>query len=473
MKIEKLLMKTFDKMIKFCNKVSKKNKYQKLYDSVKMSAFFAYMFNLTHENESLENCVQKLSESKYIVDINEPVEDIVYFDSFGLSNRGLTKVYFDAFIKKGYKFTYITYSGRADENEIIMLTESYDKVNVIMIEESLESLNYIYSILDKTKNVFLYIRPEDTLVLAAAYQTKPTKYLINLTDHAFWLGSSVLDYSLEFRDYGYNVSVQKRKIDKSKLIKLPYYPLYKKVAFQGYPLKNMNKENTIVSGGSLYKTINDDLLFYKMIEQILEKHTDMYFWYLGNNGDDTYLKELQARFEGRVVHTSERIDLMELLKNSKLYLSTYPIAGALMTQYSALAGIPCLTIVNDQDATGLLAKSGKEVFEYENSQELLEDADKLLSDKVYYDERVKNLSNLIITEEKFADELEYILNNKCGRFEFKEFKAETENLQKSYIERFKYNDYLSLVTNKKFTMFSVFYKEYFKRLLFKIFKINK
>lgn len=44
------------------------------------------------------------------------------------------------------------------------------------------------------------------------------KYLINLTDHAFWLGTSCTDYLVEFRNYGINVSRSKRGLPLSAIL---------------------------------------------------------------------------------------------------------------------------------------------------------------------------------------------------------------------------------------------------------------
>lgn len=62
-----------------------------------------------------------------------------------------------------------------------------------------------------------------------------------MTDHAFWLGRFAFDYCIEFRVYGYNISIQKRKIEKEKILMLPYYPVIRKEKYQGLPFPDSTR----------------------------------------------------------------------------------------------------------------------------------------------------------------------------------------------------------------------------------------
>lgn len=67
------------------------------------------------------------------------------------------------------------------------------------------------------------------------YKSLVKRYLINPTDHAFWLGKSCLDFSIEFRDYGCNVSNKFRSIENNQIIKQIYYPILISSDFKGLP----------------------------------------------------------------------------------------------------------------------------------------------------------------------------------------------------------------------------------------------
>ena len=64
-----------------------------------------------------------------------------------------------------------------------------------------------------------YSTPEDVIGTTAlySYDGQFIRYQINLTDHAFWLGSQCFDKCIEFRSYGASISKEYREIQSSKI----------------------------------------------------------------------------------------------------------------------------------------------------------------------------------------------------------------------------------------------------------------
>lgn len=79
----------------------------------------------------------------------------------------------------------------------------------------------------KPHDFFFYSFPNDVVGVTSLniFEGKVTRYQINLTDHAFWLGARCIDKCIEFRDYGANVSVKYRGISKNIIVKLPFIQL--------------------------------------------------------------------------------------------------------------------------------------------------------------------------------------------------------------------------------------------------------
>ena len=82
----------------------------------------------------------------------------------------------------------------------------------------------------------------------------------------------------------------------------------------------------VFSGGSLYKTIGGENRYYKMVNYILSRFPEAIFWYAGT-GDASQINILKEKYPDRLYHTAERSDLFQVLQNSFLYLSTYPLCG--------------------------------------------------------------------------------------------------------------------------------------------------
>ena len=101
--------------------------------------------------------------------------------------------------------------------------------------------------------------------------TSSSRFLINLTDHAFWLGTCCIDYCLEFRDYGYTISLQKRKINSEKLLYQPYYPIADSSEYLDLPFSLINNK-IILTGGAFYKMYGEDDIFFNILQNLLSTY---------------------------------------------------------------------------------------------------------------------------------------------------------------------------------------------------------
>jgi hypothetical protein len=108
-----------------------------------------------------------------------------------------------------------------------------DKYNYVNVASQIASDIKSFS----PRNILLHLAPWDVVsLMAIANISGATKFNINLTDHAYWLGATFIDYNIEFRGYGEVLSLQKRGLKQSQLIRLPYYPIASKyTTFQGFP----------------------------------------------------------------------------------------------------------------------------------------------------------------------------------------------------------------------------------------------
>lgn len=408
----------FGKMKKIISKNYRKGNYETVARLCSAYATIAYNSNQFYADKEIENQLKNIAK-KIIRHENAYLENgdklILFYDGFGLNSRGLVQIYLKALCKIGR----VIYIGPLSCKNKIPDIVSLLKENGSYIEYLDDKISYIDRTIQlndivqkyQAKDMFFYSLPNDVVgyMVFACYEGIFNRYQINLTDHAFWLGTDIMDYCIEFRNYGSTISHLYRGIPKEKLIVLPFYPeINENMCFQGYPEGICEKDKFVFSGGALYKTIGGNNNYYKMVSQLLIKHSDLKFWYAGS-GNKSRINELIKTFPGRVILTDERSDFVEIIKRCVLYLSTYPICGGLMFQYAAKVGKVPLTLKYDNITDDFLLNQDRIEIEYDSIDGLLLEADKLLSDEKYLADRNALMKSCVIDENEFCDELKNAL----------------------------------------------------------------
>lgn len=392
-----------------------KGNLEKALQTVFFASGFMYTMNQIQYDELLDNLLidiadKLVSKSKQLSSIEK---NVIFYDGFGYIHRGLAKAYLDALFSLGYKVKYVTF-GCAKEDQVYV-SSLFGKDSIVIIEKQTwsEKIVTLSEVINKSRaeKVFIYMNPDDVVGASvfSVYRNELQRYLINLTDHAYWLGRNSFDVVINFREFGGKVCASKRAINAKSIVYLPYYPIDINRKYQGLHFEN--PENDLVfSGGALYKTMSDDNMYYRMVERLLEKYPKVNFAYFGK-GDTKKLYTLAKRFPGRVVYSTERDDFLEVMKRSTFYLSTYPYNGGLMTQYALLAKKVPLTLISPNIERELTINDKDSYWNFTSVDELLDEADKLLNDLPYRNHREINLKNFMIDSRQFTNELGYILEN--------------------------------------------------------------
>lgn len=407
------------------------HKYEEALSKIANMANMLYESNQYYVDNDLENAlfnIQKQLQKKYdfeeIKDVN--TKTVLFYDGFGLDSRGLAYIYLKALVNLGYKVIYVTIPNA--QGNIPRITKLIEDAGgeIVFCRTDSYTLWYqyickVFSIVKPTK-AFFYTTPYDVSAVMSFNQLagQVERYQINLTDHAFWLGINAFDYCLEFRDYGANISLTHRLIERNKILKQPYYPdINKNMKFQGFPFEKKQDDFVVFSGGFLYKTIDDDLIYYKLVEYLLLRYPHLKFWYAGYGSNEEFkpLRELMTQYPNRVYYTAERRDLFQVLENVDMYVNTYPIAGGLLTQYSALAGKPPFTLSNGEDSCAELLFDGADIgVETSDIDELMSYIDVYINSKSSNVEYREKMQNSVISEEAFADNLQNILVNRKSEY---------------------------------------------------------
>ena len=300
---------------------------------VKYLSCFYYTINYKLTDDRLEEITKAIS-IKFLGNtrLDHSHEDtILFYDNFGLKNRGLASIYVKALETLGYKIVWVLYANALQLDEIKKAFGKKENITFLIIpsEPILERMQLLKkAIIDVSpKHIFLYTTPDDVCGIGVISTINGAeRYLIDLTDHAFWLGRCALDWIIGFRNYGYNIAVQFRKISPDRVMILPYYPDARdEYPYEGMPFDTAKYE-FVFSGGSPYK-IEGDETYQEIVTYLLDRYPDMRFVFAGN-GTNQSLEELKEKFPDRFFRVDERKDLDAVLKRAKFYLSTYPILGS-------------------------------------------------------------------------------------------------------------------------------------------------
>ena len=434
----------------------KRGDYESSLGVISAAAAYMYEINMIYNDSELEKLVEMITK-KYInyanIDDKFEIKNILFYDEFGYENRGIASIYIKAMINKGYRVIYVTRSYRRNKiSKIEKIVNQNGKIVFLERDSYKNEVEKLVKIIIENKcgNIFMYTFPQGIVAPMCYYVMQKYNvrvYKINLTDHAYWLGNRAADYFIEFRDLGADISVNYRKIDSKKIVKLPFYPeIDKDIEFEGLPFVQKNKK-IIFSGGGLYKTFDSEMLYYKIVDDILNTYNDVIFWYAGG-GDTSGLEKLEKKYQGRVYHTGERKDLYQVLKRCYFYLGTYPISGGLMGQYAAEAGKVPMQLLHDELGGLLLENVNALECQYNDVNSFMEQIHTILNDERKLSELEAKTKNQVISQGEFEDELESILTS-CSTRNIKYQDVELEKFQKVYLERFELSSIKDLLCTKR------------------------
>ena len=466
------ILSRITRMRKKVTTLIEKKDYENALLLISCMAEILYKYNQSYTDFDLEDKLQLIQRDISLTGkkhhaMPSSCKTIIFYDGFGLDLRGLAFIYLSALVKMNCRLVYIVRTKRRDKIPTItsLLKKHGAKIIYIPRLSLTDEYRYLVKVMEEYKPSagFMYTTPNDVSGIMAfmAGKNKYIRYQINLTDHAFWLGCNAFDFSIEFRDYGASISHYYRNIPKEKIIKLPYYPyIDKSKDFEGYPFSVSENDLIIFSGGSLYKTFDGKgNLYYKIIDFCLHNYKQVKFWYAGS-GDDSELVKLMRKYPNRVFRTDERNDLFQIMLNIDIYISTYPMNGGLMSQYSAIAGIVPLTLRSGEETGGIL-NSDIVSYEFDNLEDFKYELQHLLSDKAYRINQGKKLKESIMSKHVFDEVLKQIIRENYSPFEISYWKPDVKNLMETYRKNFNKIEFEKIIAKPAYFGLFKFFPEMF------------
>lgn len=401
------LNKLYERLVHKAYKYWEKSLYDKCISCIEDAASFQYYLNNIYSDPRLDSLLQKISQVYFHNTEHYKESDTIFFyDSFCLDNRGLTQHYLDALINNGkFRIVYICENSSVSRGYDIVEMLKNNRIDYYLLPDTSrrDKCEFLRQLIEKytPKAAIFHLTPFTTIPFVTFYSfSKIIKYQINLTDHAFWLGGNFFNYIYEFRQYGINISLEKRGYLNHQLILNPFYPWQSCEPFQGFPVSTEGKI-VVFSGGALYKIEGDNGKYFSLVKQILDTYSNVLFLYAGD-GDETHIRKFIAdnSYEKKLILLGNRRDIDAVFKNCDIYMSTYPFGGGLMSQYAAINYKPIL-VYKSVDIEKLACTKQYIPYALNSTQEFIQEVGLLINDENYRRKRGLFFRSLMIDQETF------------------------------------------------------------------------
>lgn len=426
----------------------KKYRFNQALKDIETAAEWAYRFNNIYTDDKTEKLLKRISDLaiEHVSVENKKDDHCVLIDSFLLDNRGLTQQYLRSLMNMGMHILVIfTNAGGYIGNDIFAEIEAYDKAKLVSFQEGIDRIYETKQIVQEIESfspshIFLHIAPWDVIALMACNSIEgPIKYNINLTDHAYWLGASFIDYCFEFRPYGMTVSLEKRGLKSEQCLALPFYPISPIMQkFAGIPEIPQNAVK-IFTGGALYKMLGRNDIFFNILERFLAIGTNIYILVAGFSQDKRFDDKI-ALIEGheRILQIGVRKDIDAVFDHCDIYLGTYPMTGGLMVQYAAKHGKPVVSYHERGDVMNaveeFLNTYQQEFQSFSDLDEMVAYTKKLVENAEFRLQQGRLLQTGMMNCERFNSEFCKLISTHHSSFEWKNDSIDYDSFFHRYLD---------------------------------------
>lgn len=470
----------YDKIKRRALNCKKHGKLGKALEYASRAAGWMYWFNTIYADAELDSLITECAENKIPeIKIDNPDDDkVVFIDSFAWDNRGLTQQYLRALFADKCKILFILTSDNLIGRNTLHELEQYEYSEIVRLTPGKDKLIRAREITNavatfRPSRILLHITPWDVEALMAVSRIKgATLFNINLTDHAFWLGASLIDYNLEFRGYGETLSLQKRGLKQQQILRQPYYPIVTAgTEFAGFP-ELPEGAIKIICGGSEYKMLGKDGIFFRLMDTILDISPDVVILVAGISAESLFSENVKKMKNGnRVYLIGLRKDINEVFRHSDIYLSSYPSIGGLMTQYAGLNSLPVLAYGEEYESNiseDLINQKGEVCKTRRSLTEFRDYASKLIANREFRLSEGKKCHDAMITIDEFNRLLHNNLSNpNAERWKWEFRQPDYDRITELYLDienNYQHNSDLLLLASFRLKSFLLFPRRTFSFL---------
>jgi hypothetical protein len=347
------------------------------------------------------------------------VNRIVFYNSQIVDSGALHEQYLNYFIQKKYEVLFIVPDLKNTRlGEGILKTIDKNPLITLFVAGSKNPLKKIQAIENEIirycpQKAFIHLTPYDIVGFACFYSLNSIKrYYIVHNDHTFWFGKTCSDYFIEFRKFGYLLSIERRGIDCSKIYHLPFYPIKQNIPFKGFPV-DIHGKVIGLSGANLYKYFLDPELKYFLAIKELILRNDNFIFFLTGWGDNEIVEKfiIENTLSDRFIFLGKRNDFYELMGNIDILFESYPLKGGLTVVYAVENHKAITGIGDNRNASGCL----EDFFDLttysqpQNFEDFITEADHLIKSETARKSNAAKFKNSKYNKSDFESGLSLIL----------------------------------------------------------------
>lgn len=404
-----------------------------------------------YRDDFLESILLKISDMLFPEESSfHPVYgNYVFCDSMMWDGHGLTQQYLRAIMDMGVNILYIkTELSDRSSKDIQSMLDNYGKATVVKISKNsdfVESIRLIYDSIIEYRPEKIFIHSFSCFdVVALNKIVSSTRYRINLGNHLTWIGINCTDYMLEFDDFGYTVSLEKRLFPEGRMFKIPFYPILDNHGFEGFDFPYKKDNVLMFTGGASYKIKDKDNTFLNIIKKLIEDN-DSLIILIALRDNKEYVNEFISKnnLYGRLININYRKDINQVFKHIDIFLQTYPTGGGLMLKYAIMNGKPVLSFVSKSSFESYSKIDDKMIdfgdrsyrLAYVDLNDFYNEAKKIIENKEYRDSIGKLLREFVIDEFEFNTEFKKIISGESQlNFKFTKLLLNYEELDKRFVD---------------------------------------
>jgi len=398
--------------------------------SISNYAQILYWAPICYSDNAIESAISQIANcqntepKKTDKDASQDHERALLIDSFGFYSGGLVPQYLDAlsaiYTRVQYIYTGLTHC-HPDLVSFIGERKNIDFVWIPCASKQ-SDINDLTSFI--TSNAFTFalfhIAPWRTAEVVAAAKINIRTFLIDITDHSFWLGAQIFDHFIGFRKYGQVVAAEKRGIPKDRYSIVQFYPVPEKQNYQGLPA-HIADNIKILTGGAEYKLFGRNARLLHILGQMVIEIPNLVVCVLGDLAESQVRKAMGvAQDQCRVVFLGYRDDVASVIASADVFVPTFPWGGGLLTEYAIASRIPVVALEDSKlpfgSMRGLLLRPDLYNIGFTDEAEfILRLRDLCLSD-FKRKEEARLLAAQLPTPETFAQNLGDILVQRPARY---------------------------------------------------------
>lgn len=419
---------------------------------IETAAQWGYHYTYRYADDELEEYLQRIAKEVKISlhEVSAPHgskdERIVFVCNRMVDNWEVTQQYSRALAASGIPTLIIVINRDSKEGNENIRSElrQAENITVKWVEDSQDYIEVVVEIASLIYNyqptkILAHVWPWDTRPIVAIMAAKKCPcYNINFNDHSFWIGKSMLDYLIEFRPYGSTISIEKRGLKPEQLIYLPYYPIIStNIPFQGFPF-DRNGKVVIFTGGSAYKMLGKDNLYFDNLDAILGDNPNAVVLLACGTLGPINERISKMKNKAQVFTTTFRKDIASLFLNSDIYYATYPMSGGLMSQYAATLSRPIIAYVKEpcalDEIDGIVNYHNDLPISFYSCAELKAYASRLCKDKDYRIEEGKRLYDSMIKQAEFESVFIDMMHGKHSISDHKLLNIDYDSISQFYLD---------------------------------------